>query len=192
MKKVLYVMLFLLVSGSVAYADVIDFDDLEQVGGGFTVLINGYTKDGMNISSDIPAYSFNQDHAYYAGSASFSDLYNEYISFTLDGGTAFTPYSIDIKTVYDWQSVDQVYSFLGYDGSLLAAAQMEELHDGDWHTLYFNGDFADIDSLFLYHGDAVQIDNFVYNVVPEPISCVLFPIGLGIFGLIRRKKTSTV
>jgi hypothetical protein len=199
MKKLLImtlVALGFLVSGiNSSWAQVINFNDLDEdptklVGNSFYQL-QTYSSDGFLLENSRVAVNAFQapqkDNPLYFGSANLMISFEEEWAILSKPGGTFTLNSIDLHGFGDISNVE----FFAYLTGNQVADQQFALNDlSSWHTVNFDSSFANIDSVKWQQGvDAYHsFDNIRLNVVPEPVSCVLFGVGGLTLAAFRRRR----
>jgi hypothetical protein len=207
MKKIL--ILTLIVLGIAVFgitnskAETIDFYGLDQPHDpldpdypDFNFMQTYLSTGGFLLESDQTGYFAYQafaapltDTGLHYGSANLMIWFQDESAILTKPGSPFTLNSIDLHGIGDVSTVE----FFAYKGGESPVSQQFALSDvEEWHTFNFDSRFQNIDSVKWQQGDSGfhSFDNIVLNnVVPEPISCVLFGIGgLTLAGFRRFRK----
>lgn len=212
MKKVIIFLSFMVLSGSMANAVVMNFDDLEVAGTG-EIWLTEYSAEGFQITTDRNlAYnlaSYQQSSEYYEGSASlWGGTRGIIMTLSSVDGSTFDLNSIDLDQLRGvfTDPIDVTFQAFDSEGALIDSDTATVTSAG-WNTHYFSTSFVGISSVVWQHGtmpsDLTQFDNIVLNEtqsstsgdgaapVPEPSTMILFGAGLiGLVGYNKRKRSS--
>ncbi len=192
----------LLLGISSSQALTIDFNDLEAAGSGFTEMTS-YSFGGFTISdTEDTLNSFwapQHSNSWYFGSPNlfyihpYSSDFNFGVILTSTAGK-FTLNSIDLHGI---NAGLQTVNFLAFDENQaqIGSATSLSFNNTAWYTLNFGSDFQNVYSVRWQQFDPYySFDNIVLNnpnVVPEPVSFLLYGLGgltLGLIKKLRKKK----
>ncbi|MBS1721984.1 MAG: PEP-CTERM sorting domain-containing protein [Armatimonadetes bacterium] len=184
----------LAVSALSAQAQVVDFEDLNNNGGGqgFTLFGDQVTSRGYQFNSTTHVggsdalASWTSALPYYTGSCSlFANYLEDVAVMTKSGGGAFTVRSIDLCDVFRGQT-GQTVTLIGTRADNTTDTESFFLSDGaNLHTFAL-ANMTNVVKMTLDDGanSWFQFDNI--NVVPEPTSMIA--LGAGVAALLRRRR----
>lgn len=176
-----------------AHAGVIGFDDITYINGDPAPISNGYEGFAWsNIWSSRAGYS----QEFSSGLVSGANIGFMIAATTVTSFTSTTPFtfnSVNIAKMY----YDGLTRFEGYVGDTLvyskdvfAAKGVSSLATFDWTGL------TRVDISVLDDSERVVFDDFTVNElvaeVPEPASIALMLAGLGLAGVVRKRKNKQV
>lgn len=185
--------------GSIASAQVVDFEDITPGGtdqGGFifydpTFVSRGYQFDAtVNVFNGALASWTSSIGGYYTGSvALFGNYTNEVIRMTKSGGGAFDINSIDLCDVYRGSGSGMVVTLFGTRADSSTVTANISLTDSSNLLTYAVSGMTNVVSVDIYDNDQgaspwFQMDNI--NTVPEPASMIA--LGAGALALLRRRN----
>lgn len=179
----------------------IDFDDLDTLLEGRTGYINmrSYSVAGFTISdtvgSDISFSAPQEYNSLYFGSANliyankYSSNPGNWAILSSDSGS-FTLNYIDLHGLEEGAQTVTFYAFK--DGTPNGSATSLPFDEKAWITFNFGPEFKDVTSVRWQQFEPLHsFDNIVVNVVPEPVSFLLYGLGgltLGVIKKLKRKK----
>ena len=190
MKRFTITCLSVLAGAVAANADILDFQNLEQVNGSVNYVGTSVSEDGWNITKE-PGEPFDfavfgtLDPRYPGSTALFNDTINGMNRLEHGGLSVFNLVSIDLDMLVGNPAQVNFTGFINGGGTV----QQSFNTDGNVGLQTFN--FAGFTNLtkveWLQEGSFHQYDNINVSVVPEPATVLALVAGLGLLVSRRRR-----
>ena len=184
-----------LASGS--FAQVIDFEDLNNNGaGGFTLYGDNVNSGGFNFASvlhagdpaAIASWTADIGGPYTGSVAIFANYFDDSLNMTQIGGGIFSVTSIDMADVFLGSTSDFI-TFTGTHADFTTTIEVVQLTDGSALQTYNLSTMNNLISLNINDNPSndLQIDNINVSTVPEPGTFIAIGVGLAALALRRRR-----